>query len=176
MDLHHKWFDLSLVLLVQLAHDVQRDFVLVLGWYLVIALVRRLFEDVRDDVEPFFGTDEGRDLVLVVFDDLVFVLHKLVEQIESYTLFMVHVFVLRRDQLADFTEVIGSQLLQSSFVSTNDFGVQLTCYQLVFQVVDDGRDERIEVVEYGDILVAHQQQKPVADAFECDDQLPRFLL
>jgi len=82
---------------------------------------------------------------------------------------MVHVFILRRDQLADFTEVIGSQLLQSSFVSTNDFGVQLTCNQLVLQVVDDGRDESVEVVEYGDILVTHEQQKPVTDAFECDD-------
>lgn len=79
MDLHHEWFDLSLILLLQLAHDVERDFVFVLGWDLIIALVTSLFEDVWDDVKPFFSTDESSYLVLVVFDHLVFVLHEFVE-------------------------------------------------------------------------------------------------
>lgn len=175
LDLHHERLDVGLVLFVQLAHDVQGHFVFLLGRDLVIALVAGLFEDVRNDVEPFLGADEVGYFVLVVFDDLIFVVHEFVQQIERDTLFVVHVFVLRRDQLADFAEVIGGQLLQSSFVGADDFGVQLTGDQLVLQVLDDGWQETVEVVQDGNVLVAHQQQEPVANAFQCDDQLSGFL-
>jgi len=138
-------------------------------------LVACLFEDVRDDIESFLCTDAIRDFVLVVFDDLVFVLHKFVEQIECDALFVVHVFVVGRDQLAYFAEVIGGQLLQPGFVCADDFGVQLTGDQLVLQVLDDRRDETVEAVQDGNVFVAHQQQEPVADALQRDDQLSGFL-
>ena len=128
-----------------------------------------------DDILSFFCAYEVSDFVLIILNDLIFVVHEIMQQIQRDTLFMVHVFIVGWNQLADLTQVIGGQLLQSCFVSTNDFGVQLAGDQLVFEVVDDGGDESVEVVQDEDVLVAHEQQKPLADALERDDQLTRFL-